>query len=167
MSQKQIVSYPARLLLRPSNEVEVFDEALTRLAHDMFETMYAAPGVGLAAPQVGLSLRFFVMDCDGVRLVAANPRILDCGGEDLRDEGCLSLRGESAVIKRPTWVRMRAQDAEGNSFEKEASGIAARCMFHETDHCDGILYIKYLSPLKRELLVKRFLKSVSNTDPQK
>ncbi|MBV9959260.1 MAG: peptide deformylase, partial [Acidobacteria bacterium] len=137
---------------------EAFDDELKKLVGDMFETMYDAEGVGLAAPQVGLSQRLFVMDCDGIKLVAANPSIIEADGEQGGEEGCLSVGKVASPLKRAERVVLRAQDAEGNFYEREATGLAARCIQHETDHCDGILFINRLSPLKREMVRKRFQK---------
>src|ERR671921_731189 len=120
MALMEITEFPERVLKEAGAPVEAFDAELERLTADMFETMYAAEGVGLAAPQVGLSLRLFVMDCEGVKLVAANPEIL--------------------------------------SAEREAEGLAARCFLHETDHCDGTLFIDHLSPLRRDMVKRRFQK---------
>ena len=154
----KITEYPARVLLEVGEPVTEFDDELKRLVADMFETMYEAEGVGLAASQVGLSLRLFVMDCDGLRLVAANPEIIERVGEQAGDEGCLSVGKIAAQLRRAAHVRLRAQDVEGNFFAQEAAGLAARCLQHETDHCDGILFINRLSPLKREMVKKRFQK---------
>jgi peptide deformylase len=124
----------------------------------MFETMYDAEGVGLAAPQIGLSLRLFVMDCDGIKLVAANPEIIETSGEQSGQEGCLSVGKVPAVLVRPQTAKLRAQDLNGDWFEKEASGYAARAFLHETDHCNGTLFIDRLPKLRREMVVKRFQK---------
>jgi peptide deformylase len=158
MAILKITEFPARVLAQTGEPVEAFDDELKKLVADMFETMYHAEGVGLAAPQVGLSLRLFVMDCEGIKLVAANPEILEADGEQAGDEGCLSVGKVASPLKRAARVRLRAQDAEGNFFEHEAAGLAARCFLHETDHCDGILFINRLSPLKREMVKKRFQK---------
>lgn len=158
MTVLKITEYPAKVLAEVGEPVEAFDDGLKKLVADMFETMYEAEGVGLAAPQVGLSLRLFVMDCDGIKLVAANPEILETDGEQAGDEGCLSVGKVASPLKRAARVRLRAQDAEGNFFEREAAGLAARCFQHETDHCDGTLFINRLSPLKREMVKKRFQK---------
>ncbi|HWS53615.1 MAG TPA: peptide deformylase [Pyrinomonadaceae bacterium] len=154
----EIVEYPARVLKEVGEPVSEFGPGLERLAADMFETMYAAEGVGLAAPQVGLSLRLFVMDCDGIRLVAANPEILSAEGEQQGEEGCLSVGKVHAPLARAARVRLRAQDASGQTFEREAEGLAARCFLHETDHCDGLLFIDHLSPLRRDMVKRRFQK---------
>ena len=158
MALRPIVSYPAPVLLTPGNPVESFDAELESLVQDMFETMYDARGVGLAAQQIGVPLRLFVMDCDGIRLVAANPEIIAVDGEQSGEEGCLSVAKVPAELKRPERAVLRAQDTQGNTFEREASGLAARCFLHETDHCDGILFVRHLSPLRRDLVLRKFRK---------
>ena len=158
MTALKITEFPARVLAEVGEPIEVFDDGLKKLVADMFETMYDAEGVGLAAPQVGLSQRLFVMDCDGIKLVAANPEIVEADGEQAGEEGCLSVGKVASQLTRASRVVLRAQDEEGNFFEKEATGLAARCLQHETDHCDGILFINRLSPLKREMVKKRFQK---------
>lgn len=154
----KLTEYPAKVLLQPAADVEEFDAPLEQLVSDMFETMYAEEGVGLAATQVGLSLRLFVMDCQGIRLAAANPEIVGEDGEQAGDEGCLSVGKVFAPLKRAERVRLRAQDVKGNYFEHEAEGLAARCFLHETDHCNGILFIDHLTPLRRDMVKKRFMK---------
>src|ERR687883_1140839 len=114
MAVLEIVEYPARVLKQAGAPVEKFDAELEKLVADMFETMYAAEGVGLAAPQVGLSLRLFVMDCEGLKLVAANPEIVAEEGEQAGEEGCLSVGRIGAPLKRPLRVTLRAQDVKGN-----------------------------------------------------
>jgi peptide deformylase len=138
--------------------VTEFDEKLAALCADMFETMYDDEGVGLAAPQIGLNLRLFVMDCEGVKLIAANPEIVATEGEESRHEGCLSLGKHSAVLTRPAKARLKAQNEKGEWFEREADGYAARCFLHETDHCDGKLFIDHLPKLRREMVIKKFQK---------
>ena len=139
-----------------------FDGKLESLVRDMFDTMYDDGGVGLAAQQIGLSLRLFVMDCDGIKLVAANPEIILAEGEQKGEEGCLSVGKVHADLKRAERVILRAQDIKGKTFEREASGLAARCFLHETDHCDGILFIRHLSPLRRDLVTRKFRKLKKN-----
>jgi peptide deformylase len=158
MALMEITEFPGRVLKEAGEPVEKFDGELERLVADMFETMYAEEGVGLAAPQVGLSLRLFVMDCEGVKLVAANPEILSAEGEQEGEEGCLSVGKIHAPLKRAARVRLRAQDVKGEWFEREAEGLAARCFLHETDHCDGLLFIDRLSPLRRDMVKRRFQK---------
>ena len=163
MPIRPIVEYPANVLLTPADPVENFDDELQSLVADMFETMYADGGVGLAAQQIGVPLRLFVMDCDEIKLVAANPEILFAEGEQSSEEGCLSVGKVHADLKRPERVVLSAQDIKGTVFEREASGLAARCFQHETDHCDGILFIRHLSPLKRDLVLRKFRKLKKST----
>jgi peptide deformylase len=159
---RAIVEYPNPVLLSPGDPVENFDAELQSLVSDMFDTMYDAGGVGLAAQQIGLSLRLFVMDCDGIKLIAANPEIISVSGQQSGEEGCLSVAKVPAELKRADYAHLRAQDAEGNIFEHEASGLAARCFLHETDHCDGTLFIRHLSPLRRDLVLRKFRKLKKN-----
>jgi peptide deformylase len=158
MAVMKIVEHPAQVLKEVGAPVEEFGAELERLVAEMFETMYAAEGVGLAAPQVGLSLRLFVMDCDGLKLVAANPSILSAEGEQEGEEGCLSVGKIHAPLRRAAHVRLRAQDAGGEVYEREAEGLAARCFLHETDHCDGLLFLDRLSPIRRDMVKRRFQK---------
>lgn len=158
MTVLKITEYPAKVLGQAGDAVEAFDDELARLCDDMFETMYAEEGVGLAAPQIGLSLRLFVMDCAGIKLVAANPEIVRAEGEQAGEEGCLSVGKVHSPLKRAERVTLRAQDITGEWYEREAEGLAARCFQHETDHCDGVLFINRLTPLKRNMVVKRFQK---------
>lgn len=158
MAIRRITEYPEAVLGEMGKPVTEFDEALKVLSDDMFETMYDAEGVGLAAPQIGLNLRFFVMDCDGIKLVAANPEIIRTEGEQSGQEGCLSVGKVPAVVVRPLKATLRAQDLNGEWFEREAEGYAARAFLHETDHCDGKLFIDHLPKLRRDMVVKRFKK---------
>ena len=141
--------------------VTEFDQALADLCADMFETMYDADGVGLAASQIGLNLRLFVMDCDGVKLIAANPEIVHTEGEQSGQVGCLSVGKVPAVVVRPMKATLKAQDENGEWFEREAEGYAARAFMHETDHCNGKLFIDHLPKLRRDMVVKRFKKEKS------
>ncbi len=163
MAIRPIVEYPAAVLLEPGDEVVNFDAELEALVRDMFDTMYDAEGVGLAAQQIGVPLRLFVMDCDGVKLVAANPEIVSVAGEQGGEEGCLSVGKVHAELRRPESAVLRAQDVNGKTFEREASGLAARCFLHETDHNDGILFIRHLSPLRRDLVLRKFRKLKKNS----
>ena len=158
MATRSLVEYPAPVLLSPGEPVVNFDGELETLVQDMFDTMYDAGGVGLAAQQIGVPLRLFVMDCDGIKLVAANPEVISVEGEQSGEEGCLSVGKVPADLKRPDRAVLRAQDLVGKTFEREASGLAARCFLHETDHCDGILFIRHLSPLRRDLVTRKFRK---------
>jgi len=158
MSIRKITEYPEKVLAEVGKPVTEFDEELENLCADMFETMDDAEGVGLAAPQIGLNLRLFVMDCEGIKLVAANPEIVSQEGEQSGQEGCLSVGKVPAVVVRADKVKLKAQDVKGAWFEREAEGLAARCFLHETDHCDGKLFIDHLPKLRREMIVKKFQK---------
>ena len=160
MALLTILHHPDPRLRQKAKPVERFDAQFQRLVDDMFETMYAAPGVGLAATQVGIGLRVAVMDCsreEGKRepLVFANPEILEATDPEDVDEGCLSVPGVSDTLKRHHRVKARALDRQGRPFEIEAEGLLAQCIQHELDHLDGKLYIDRLSSLKRERLLKR------------
>lgn len=158
MAVRKITEYPEKVLAEVGKPVTSFDKDLADLCADMFETMYAAEGVGLAAPQIGLNLRLFVMDCEDVKLIAANPEIIATQGEQSSQEGCLSVGKVPAVVVRPMKATLRAQDENGEWFEREAEGYAARAFLHETDHCDGKLFIDRLPRLRRDMVVKRFKK---------
>ncbi|HEX6125844.1 MAG TPA: peptide deformylase [Pyrinomonadaceae bacterium] len=158
MAIRKITEYPADVLATVGQPVTEFDGTLAELCADMFDTMYDAQGVGLAAPQIGLNLRLFVMDCDGVKLIAANPEIVSTEGEQSGQEGCLSVGKVPAVLVRPMKAKLRAQNENGEWFEQEAEGYAARAFLHETDHCNGTLFIDHLPKLRRDMVVKRFKK---------
>ena len=158
MTIRKITEYPEKVLAEVGKPVEKFDEELEKLCEDMFETMYEAEGVGLAAPQIGLNLRLFVMDCEGLKLIAANPEIIATDGEQSGQEGCLSVGKVPAVVVRAEKATLRAQDVKGEWFEQDATGYAARCFQHETDHCDGKLFIDHLPKMRRDMVVKRFTK---------
>jgi peptide deformylase len=158
MSVRKITEYPEKVLAEVGKPVTEFDEELEKLCAEMFETMYEADGVGLAAPQIGLNLRLFVMDCEDVKLIAANPQIIEKEGEQSGQEGCLSVGKVPAVVTRAETATLRAQNEKGEWFERSASGYAARCFQHETDHCDGKLFIDHLPKMRRDMVVKRFQK---------
>lgn len=169
MSLLTIVHYPEPVLLEVGKPVSAKDTAngLSKFVDDMFETMYAAGGIGLAAPQIGISKRFFVMDVPGegeTRQKAAfiNPEIIHIEGEQVGEEGCLSFPGLFQVVQREMRVVVRAEDVKGEKFEMDLTDLAARCVLHETDHCDGIVFIDRVSALKRELAkskIKRLQKT--------
>jgi peptide deformylase len=158
MAVRKITEYPEKVLAEVGKPITVFDEELEKLCADMFETMYTAEGVGLAAQQIGLALRLFVMDCEGIKLVAANPEIISTKDEQSGQEGCLSVGKVPAVVIRAEKATLRAQDVKGEWFEREAAGYAARCFQHETDHCNGKLFIDHLPKMRRDMVVKRFQK---------
>ncbi|WP_295477105.1 peptide deformylase [Sutterella sp.] len=154
MAKLPVIQYPHPVLAAKAERIEVFDEDLKRLAADMAETMYAAPGVGLAANQVGVLRRIVVIDVTDDKtglLVLCNPEIIE-KSEELQDheEGCLSLKGLYEHVKRPAQVRVRAQNADGKTFELDCSGLLAVCVQHELDHLDGVVFIDHLSLLKKQ-----------------
>ena len=161
MARLQILEYPDPRLRTKATPVEVFDAALAKQVEDMFETMYAAPGIGLAATQVDFHKRLIVMDVSETKnqpQVFCNPEILAAEGMGVTEEGCLSVPGIFDEVKRPVKVRARAQDATGKSFEVELEGLAAVCLQHEMDHLEGKLFVDYLSDLKRERIRKKLEK---------
>ncbi|HZH33527.1 MAG TPA: peptide deformylase [Pyrinomonadaceae bacterium] len=163
MSLLKIVNYPAPVLLKVGTPVEEFDEGLKILVRDMFETMYKAGGVGLAAPQINVSQRLFVMDCSGgedpaQKLALVNPEIIHVEGEQTGEEGCLSFPGIYQKIRRNQRAIVRAKDVEGNEIEIDGLELTARCLLHETDHCDGIVFLDRMTPLKRELAKRKIRK---------
>lgn len=158
MAVRKITEYPKEVLAKVGKPITKFDAELAALCSDMFETMYDAEGVGLAAPQIGLNLRLFVMDCEGMKLIAANPEIVGTDGEQSGQEGCLSVGKVPAVVIRPQKARLRAQNEKGEWFESEAEGYAARAFMHETDHCNGKLFLDHLPKMRRDMVVRRFKK---------
>jgi len=159
----EVVKWPNPVLDIPAEPVTEFNNALKMLVNDMFETMYSAPGVGLAAVQVGVSKRLFVMDCSGgkdpnQRVVMINPEVLCIEGTQNGDEGCLSFPGIFFPLERGLRAIVRARDINGNEFELDGMELTARCMLHETDHCDGIVFLDKMSPLKRELVKRKIRK---------
>lgn len=163
MALLEIVHYPDPVLLKPGDAVTEFDENLKKLVSDMFETMYVAPGVGLAAVQVGIPKRLFVMDCSGgkdpsQRIALINPEVLRVEGTQSGEEGCLSFPGIFTNVERNLRAVVRAQDLNGEYFEVDGMELTARCMLHETDHCDGIVFLDKMSPVKRELVKRRIRK---------
>ena len=158
MAVRKITEYPEEVLAEIGKPVTEFNKELEDLCGDMFETMYDAEGVGLAAPQIGLNLRLFVMDCDGIKLIAANPEVIHTEGEQSGQEGCLSVGKVPAVVVRPLRARLKAQNEKGEWFEQDAEGYAARAFMHETDHCDGKLFIDHLPRLRRQMVIRKFNK---------
>ena len=150
----------------PVKDAEFGALELEKLVDDMFETMYEAKGVGLAAPQVGELKRVFIVDTTvtdedgetGEKRVLINPEILETGGEQLGEEGCLSIPGFREKVRRPYKVRVRARDVQGETFEMDGRDLMARAVLHENDHLDGILFLKHLSTLKRNLIKRKIEK---------
>ncbi len=159
----KIVKFPDPVLVKETPAVERFDDELQKLVDDMFESMYAAEGVGLAAPQIGVSLRLAVIDVTvgknpEARLVLANPEIEHFEGEQREEEGCLSLPGFRGSVLRPSFVTVRAQNAKGEDWSLRGEGLLARAFCHEIDHLYGVLFINHLSMLKRDLIRRRVRK---------
>ena len=150
MALRNIVKVGDPILEKKSRPVEKFDDRLHTLLDDMKQTMYSANGVGLAAVQVGVLRRIVVIDCGDGYLELVNPEITERSGQQLEEEGCLSLPGESGVTLRPETVKLKAQDRNGKWHVYKAEGLKARCFCHETDHLDGILFTQRLAP--KELL---------------
>ena len=154
-------------VLRESCEpVEDLDDEARALARDLAETMYEAEGVGLAAPQVGVPVRMFAYDVrepEAPSGVLVNPRVVEEGGSESAEEGCLSIPGLSAVVERPERAVVEGKDAEGNDVRIEAEGLLARCLLHEIDHLDGVLFLDHLSPLKRRMLLDKWSKREEET----
>jgi peptide deformylase len=158
-----ITKYGAPVLESPTKPVEKFDDDLAKLCEDMFESMYVAQGVGLAATQIGLSMRLAVVDVSvgknpEAKLVLANPEIIHVEGDQREEEGCLSVPGFRGNVLRPAYVTVRAQNLKGEVFEMRGEGLLARAFSHEIDHLDGILFLQHLSMLKRDLIKRRIRK---------
>jgi peptide deformylase len=158
-----IVKYGDPILEKPGAPVKKFDAELGELAEDMFASMYAAQGVGLAAPQIGLSLRLAVVDVTGgknpeAKIVLANPEVIHAEGEVREEEGCLSVPGFRGYVMRPQFVTIKAQNAKGESFEIRGENLLARAFCHEIDHLNGILFLQHLSMLKRDLIRRKIKK---------
>jgi peptide deformylase len=161
MSVHTILEFPDPRLRTKAEPVTVFDPALKQLVDDMFETMYAANGVGLAATQINVHKRVLVADMSEERdqpLALINPEILEKDGTQVYQEGCLSFPGIFADVTRALKVKVRSQNVQGETFELEVEGPLAVCIQHEMDHLAGKVFVDYLSPLKRSILLKRLEK---------
>jgi len=160
---REIVKYPDPILQRPTERIAEFNEELRTLAADMFESMYKAQGIGLAAPQIGVSRRITVIDLSNQqnpddKIVLVNPEIVHREGKQVEEEGCLSLPDIRDKVSRAAKVRVQAQDLDGNPIELEGTELLARAFQHEIDHLDGILFLWRLSALKRDLILRRIRK---------
>ena len=160
-----IVKFGNPVLEKPAAPVTIFDDELKRLVEDMFESMYEARGVGLAAPQIGISQRLAVIDVTfkedpNAKLVLANPEIIHSEGRHTQPEGCLSIPEFREPVRRATKVTVRAQDVNGHWFEKTGEDLLARALLHETDHLNGKLYISHISALKRDLIKRKIRKLI-------
>jgi peptide deformylase len=160
---RSILIHPDPRLKKLCDPVTEVTAELRRLAADMLETMYDAPGIGLAAPQVGVTKRLLVMDCikDGPAepMVLVNPQVIWVSEDQtVYEEGCLSIPDQYADVKRPAEVQVRWTDLEGQAQERQFSGLWATCVQHEIDHLDGKLFIDYLGPLKRQMITRKMEK---------
>ena len=160
---RPILKYGDQVLHAPAKPVDALTPEIDRLIEDMIETMYAAPGVGLAAPQIGVPLRIFVVDISVGReasslLVVVNPQIVEREGMQLEEEGCLSVPGFNATVVRPSRVVIKGLDRTGTEQQHEGSGLLARAFQHEMDHLDGMLFVDHLRGIKRDLIVRKIRK---------
>lgn len=163
----EIIKYPDPVLARPGAIVTEFDEALKTLVAEMFESMYAAQGIGLAAPQINISKQITVIDISFKKepkdkLVLINPEIIEKSGKQHEEEGCLSLPEIRDKVPRAAWVKVRAQNENGEWFEMEGEELLARALQHEIDHLHGVLFIDRISRLKRELILRKIKKMQKN-----
>jgi len=161
MALLPILHYPDERLHTQARPVECVDDAIRTLASDMAETMYEAPGIGLAATQVNVHLRVVVIDVTEDRsglMTLINPEILELSGEQIYEEGCLSVPGIYDKVSRAEWVRVRALNTQGETFEVEADGLLAVCLQHEIDHLDGKVFVEHLSRLKQERIRSKLAK---------
>jgi len=160
---RPIVKYGGDVLHQSARNVEIITDEVTALIDDMIATMYAAPGIGLAAPQVGVALRIFVIDLSVGRdpsglLVMLNPVFVEQEGMQLEEEGCLSMPGFTATVARPQRVVVRGLDREGREQVREGTGLLARAFQHEMDHLDGVVFVDRLRGIKRDMIVRKIQK---------
>jgi len=163
----EIVKYPDPVLAKRGALITVFDDKLKVLVDEMFESMYIAQGIGLAAPQIGISQRLTVIDVSfkknpDDKIVLINPEIIEREGEQYEEEGCLSLPDIREKVKRAAKVKVRAQDVKGEWFEMEGEELLSRAFQHEIDHLDGVLFIDRLSRLKKDLTIRKIKKLIKN-----
>ena len=163
----EVVKYPDPILAKAGESVTEFTPELAQLVEEMFDSMYAAEGIGLAAPQIGISKQITVIDVSFKerpedKLVLINPEVLDREGKQVEEEGCLSLPDIRAKVERAAWVKVKAQNVRGEFFEIEGEELLARCMLHEIDHLHGVLFIDRVSRLKRDLIQRRIKKMQKN-----
>jgi peptide deformylase len=168
MSILEILTFPDPRLRNHAEPVKLVDDAVRQIVDDMFETMYAAPGIGLAAIQVNIRQRIIVIDISEEKdqpLCLINPEILARSGEEQMEEGCLSVPGFYEPVTRAERIRVRAMNRDGESFELEADGLLAVCIQHEIDHLDGKLFVDYVSALKRQRIRKKLEKEQRQQAP--
>jgi peptide deformylase len=161
MALRTILHYPDPRLRNPAQPVEVVDDEIRSLVDDMAETMYAAPGIGLAATQINVPKRVVVIDLSETHnalTVFINPQIIERDGKQVFEEGCLSVPGIFDEVERSSHIRVRALGRDGQPFELEADGLLATCIQHELDHLDGKVFVDYLSRLKQDRIKKKMVK---------
>ncbi len=163
----EVVKYPDPVLAKPGEAVMEFGPELKRLVDEMFESMYEAQGIGLAAPQISISKRITVIDVSfkknpEEKIALINPEIVERKGKQLEEEGCLSLPEIREKVQRAAWVKVRAQDVTGKWFEVEGEELLSRALQHEIDHLDGVLFIDRISRLKRDLALRKIKKMQKN-----
>jgi peptide deformylase len=163
----EVVKYPEAVLSRKADSVTAFDAGLAKLVEEMFDSMYAAQGIGLAAPQIAISKRITVIDVSFKerpedKLALINPEIVERNGKQVEEEGCLSLPEIREKVTRAEWVKVRAQNVKGDWFEVEGDELLARALQHEIDHLDGILFIDRISRLKREMVLRKIKRMQKN-----
>lgn len=167
MTKLAILRYPDPRLYTRAVPVQRFDQGLRKLVQDMAETMYAAPGIGLAATQVDVHQRLLIIDLSEARdqlQVYINPEITQCAGKQQLEEGCLSVPGIYDFVQRAEQIRVRAQDQDGQWFEQQAEGLLAVCIQHEMDHLDGKVFVDYLSRLKRDRIKTKLIKRLRDQE---
>ena len=170
MSKKKILTLPDPILRKTSEPVEKINKTIKNLMDDMLETMYAAPGIGLAAVQIGILKRIIVIDLskEGEKkkpIFIVNPEIISKSSDLVSyEEGCLSIPNQFAEVERPNTCKIKFLDYEGNNKELEAKGLLSTCIQHEIDHLNGILFIDYLSKLKKEMIIKKVKKQKKEID---
>jgi len=163
----EVVKYPDPVLAKAGEKVTDFGPETAQLVEEMFESMYAAQGIGLAAPQIGISKQITVIDTSfkerpEEKLVLINPEVIERRGKQNEEEGCLSLPDIREKVQRAAWVKVRAQDVNGEFFEVEGTELKSRALQHEIDHLHGILFLERLSSLKRQMVVRRIKKLIKN-----
>jgi peptide deformylase len=172
MALRDIIVLPDKRLRQKSKPVTGIDAATRKLVEDMFETMYEAPGIGLAAIQVGVPVRLVVMDLskketEAEPRVFINPEIISSSEEkSIYEEGCLSIPDVHEDVERPARVKVKYLDLEGKTHEEDAEGLFATCIQHEVDHLNGVLFIDHISKLKRDRIIKKFIKAAKRAEEE-
>ncbi len=167
MAVKEILKYGSTTLHQPSEQVSIVDSSVVELIADLIETMHAAPGIGLAAPQIGVNRRVIVVDLsigedEEALVVLVNPEVVDSSGQELGEEGCLSVPGIFSDVVRPSKITVKALNSDGEEIVMEAEGLMARALCHEIDHLDGVVFVDRLSPLKKRFVKKDISKKIES-----